>query len=355
MIFGSDNESGASARVMQAIVDANQGFTHGYGADEWTRQAVEALQRVFECDLQAYFVATGTASNCLALACLTRPWESVLCHDAAHLVVDESTAPEFYTGGARMLPISRGAGKLSAGHIDSYFEKAGSDIPHHAQASVVSITQASEIGLVYSPREIQAIGAACKKHGLKLHMDGARFTNALVSQGCTPAELSWKSGVDVLSLGASKCGALCAEAVIFFDTTLAQDFVHHRKRSGHLVSKGRLYGAQVLGWLRDDHWLELARHANAQAAQLAESMAAIEGVQIVWPVEANQVFATMPADLAAGLRQAGAEFYDWYPASLPAGFEKKDNDVFVRLVASFRTRDEDRRQFVERMLELTAP
>jgi threonine aldolase len=352
MNFGSDNESGACQQVIETLLEANHGFAHGYGDDDWTGQAQAELRRIFDCDLQAWFVATGTASNCLALASLTRPWEKVLCHDSAHLVIDESTAPEFFTGGARMVPISRGAGKLTADHVEHYLEDAGTDLPHHAQARVVSITQANELGLVYSPREIQSISRVCKQHGLKLHMDGARFSNAVVSQACTPAELTWKSGVDVLSLGATKCGALCAEAVIFFDASLSKEFIHHRKRSGHLLSKGRLFGAQMTGWLRDDHWLELARNANTQAAGLADSMSAIDGVRIVWPTEGNQVFATMPEKLADELRNAGAEFYEWYPASLPIDFEHAASDVFVRLVTSFSTRDEDRDEFIALMTEL---
>ena len=178
-------------------------------------------------------------------------------------------------------------------------------------------------------------------------MDGARFANALASLECTPADLTWKSGVDVLSLGATKCGALCAEAVIFFDKELSETFIHRRKRSGHLLSKGRLFGAQFVGWLRDNHWLELAKQANSQAAQLAEMISSIEGLQLVWPVQANELFITMPKDLAKCLREAGAEFYEWYLEALPINIEIGDDDVFVRLVTSFATTDEQRIEFCE--------
>ncbi len=349
MLFCSDNQTGASRQVLDTLMEANQGLTHSYGEDEWTTRAEESLRRVFECDLQAYFVATGTAANCLALSCLTQPWETVLCHSVSHLVMDESTAPEFYTAGARLVPIAAGAGKLSAEHVLDYLRDVGTDSPHNPQAGAVSVTQASEIGLVYSPEELSAISRICRSHGQKLHMDGARFANALAALGCTPAELSWKSGVDVLSLGATKCGALCAEAVIFFDTALSKNLEHQRKRSGHLVSKGRLFGAQFTGWLRDDHWLDLARHANSQASQLAEALGTMEGVRIVWPVETNQIFVTLPTSLTESLRKAGAEFYEWYPASLPADFELKENESLVRLVTSFQTRDEDRAEFIRHL------
>jgi threonine aldolase len=178
-------------------------------------------------------------------------------------------------------------------------------------------------------------------------MDGARFANALASLECTPGDLTWKSGVDILSLGATKCGALCAEAVIFFDKELSASFIHRRKRSGHLLSKGHVFGAQFAGWLRDNHWLELANHANTQAAQLAEMISSIEGLQLVWPVQANEIFITMPKDLAKFLWEAGAEFYEWYLAAMPKNIEIGDDDVFVRLVTSFATTDEQRIEFCE--------
>jgi len=345
MNFGSDNQTCASEQVMETMLAANRGFTHGYGDDEWTRRATEELRRVFDCDLEAHFVATGTAANCLALSCLVRPWETILCHASAHVLIDESTAPEFFTAGARMLPISHGDGKLSADHLLDYFRRARTDVPHNSQAGALSVTQASEVGLVYAPQEIKAIGKVCKYNGLRMHMDGARFANALVSLNCSPAELTWKSGVDVLCLGATKCGALCAEAVIFFDKKFCEELVQRRKRSGHLVSKGRLFGAQFVGWLRDDHWLDLARHANLQAVELSKYLSACNEIQIVWPVQSNQIFATMPQDLAAGLRKAGAEFYEWSSEVLPKNIRIKADDVLVRLVTSFLTTAEDNAVF----------
>jgi threonine aldolase len=349
MNFGSDNQTGASRQVLEMLTVANDGITHGYGDDEWTQQAVDALKDVFECDLDAYFVPTGTAANCLALSCMVQPWETILCHSHAHINVDESTAPEQFTGGARMLPISKGAGKITVEHLDNYFANVGTHEPHNPLARALSITQASEAGLVYFIDEVKSLCAAAKEHGLSVHMDGARFANALVTQNCSPAELTWKAGVDVLCLGATKCGALCAEAVIFFNKDLAKTFIHRRKRAGHLVSKGRLFGAQFLGWLKDNHWLELATHANSQAAKLAGQLATFEGVQLVWPVQANEVFVTMPKGLVTVLWDASAEFYDWYPDVRPADMMLGEDEMIVRLVTSFSSRDEERVEFCERI------
>ena len=284
MYFGSDNQTGASPKVLGMLVEANNEYTHGYGDDRWTDRAIEALKAAFECDLEAYFVATGTAANSLALSCMVQPWEEILCHDSAHIILDESTAPEFFTGGARMLSVSKGQGKITPQHLENYFQTIGTDYPHNVRATALSITQASESGLVYTPTEISALSKVAKGNGLSVHMDGARFANAVASQQVTPAELSWKAGVDVLCLGATKCGALCAEVVIFFNKELAKTFTHRRKRGGHLLSKGRVFGAQMVGWLQDDHWLELANQANTQAAKLAETINGIDGLQLVWPV-----------------------------------------------------------------------
>ena len=347
MYFGSDNQTGASSQVLAMLTQANSGYTHGYGDDQWTNQAVEALKTLFECDLEAYFVATGTAANSLALSCMVKPWESVLCHDSAHIILDESTAPELFTGGARMRSISQGEGKMSPKHLQDYLQTIGTDYPHNVRAAALSITQASESGLVYTPEQVSALSRMAKDNGLSVHMDGARFANAVASQQCTPAELSWKAGVDVLCLGATKCGALCAEVVIFFNKELADTFTHRRKRGGHLLSKGRLFGAQMVGWLKDDHWLDLAQHANTQATQLAKKIATFGCLQLVWPVESNELFIIMPKGLAEHLQAAGAEFYDWYVDTLPPNITINENEIFARLVTSFITQDAQCEDFCE--------
>jgi len=349
--FGSDNQTGCSTKVLEALVAANQGHTHGYGNDEWTRRAVAALRDVFETDLDAYFVPTGTAANCLALACLVQPWQVVLCHAQSHIAVDESTAPEFFTGGARAQGIGHGEAKLTERTLRAHLDRAGHETPHNAQAGAVSIAQATECGLVYTPSDIAALADCAHANSLALHMDGARFSNALVTQACSPAELSWKAGVDILTLGASKNGCLAAEAMLVFRKDLASGIEHRRKRSGHLLSKGRFFGAQILGWLSDGHWLDLARHANRQATALAKRLAAIPGVSLVWPVQANEVFVVMPRQVAEQLRKEGAEFYEWYVDAMPGGQEIGCDEAFIRLVCSFATTDAEVEALVSRTLQ----
>lgn len=345
MQFGSDNQTGASEKVIKKLLEANAGYTHGYGNDDWTQRAVDALKNVFECELDAFFVATGTAANSLALSCLIQPWESVLCHAQSHINLDESTAPEFFSGGGRLVGISKHKGKIEIEDLNRYFEKLNIDSPHNSRATALSITQSSEVGLVYSVEEVSALTKKAHSHGLLVHMDDARFSNALASVGCKPAELTWKAGVDVLCLGASKNGALAAEAVIFFKQGYAEQFIHRRKRAGHLLSKGRLFGAQFVGWLENGYWLELARHANAQANRLASELSKIEGVRFAWPTQANEVMVVMPKVMAKKLQSLGAEFYEWYPDSLPASFILKEHETFVRLVTSFQTSDQHISEF----------
>jgi len=339
MQFGSDNQAGASRQVLEMLTTANTGFTHGYGDDQWCAQAKETLKQFFNCPLEVFFVASGTAANSLALSCLVQPWETILCHHQAHILLDESTAPEFFTGGARIIPVTRRAGKLELYHLERYFQTLAEESPHTPRSGALSITQTNEAGLVYTPNQITALCSFAHKHHMQVHMDGARFANSVAALGCTPADLTWKAGVDVLSLGATKCGALAAEAVIFFQRDLAATFIHRRKRAGHLVSKGRLFGAQFVGWLKDDHWLELASHANRQAQRLADELASFPAIRLQWPREANELFVTMPRQLADTLQESGAEFYKWPTQALPEGTELGKDDVFVRLVTSFVTTD----------------
>jgi threonine aldolase len=354
MQFGSDNQAGASRRVLETLNSANTGFTDGYGDDQWCSQATEALTKLFDCELEVFFVATGTAANSLALSCLVQPWETVLCHHHAHILLDESTAPEFFSGGARLIPISHRAGKLEVRHLEKYFQAVSPEIPHTPTAKALSLTQTNEAGLVYTPEETAALCSLAHENGLHVHMDGARFSNAVAALACAPADISWKAGVDVLTLGATKCGALAAEAVIFFNRELAASFIQRRKRSGHLLSKGRLFGAQFVGWLQGNHWLDLAGHANRQAQHLVDTLAGFSNVQQVWPCQANEIFLIMPGKLADTLQAAGAEFYQWPVTALPAGLVLKENDVFVRLVTSFATSDEHITEFCD-LIDKYAP
>jgi threonine aldolase len=347
MKFGSDNQAGASQQVLEAVLKANTGFTHGYGDDKWCSLATDMIEELFRCELDLFFVATGTAANSLALSCLVQPWETILCHHHSHILLDESTAPEFFSGGARLIPISQKAGKLDSRHLEQFFEKVSPEVPHTPTAKALSITQANEAGQVYTVEEIKALTTLAHDHGLHVHMDGARFANAIAALGCKPADVTCNAGVDVLTLGATKCGALAAEAVIFFNRDLSKNFIHRRKRSGHLISKGRLFGAQFIGWLKDNHWLDLAKHANVKAEQLAKKLGSLPQVQQVWPCIANEIFLIMPRFLSEKLHEAGAEFYQWPETALPAGKTLNKNEVFVRLVTSFVTTDEHINEFCD--------
>jgi threonine aldolase len=345
MNFGSDNQAGASQRVIDAVVAANAGNAHGYGSDPWSERATNLLRETFQCDLEAFFVPTGTAANSLALSCLAQPWEIILCHNHAHILNDEATAPEFFTGGARLIGISQHDGKLEPRHLSEYFQYAGKEYPHNSRATVLSITQASENGLVYTPDEIASLSSLARNEQLKIQMDGARFANAVAALKCAPADISWKADVDVLCLGATKNGALACEVVLFFDKKLADQFVHRRKRSGHLLSKSRFIGAQMEAWLRDGYWLKLATHANDCAAKLAKELASIPGIRITWSPQANEIFVVLAKQLVERLRAAGAEFYEWPLAALPPAMKITSDEAYVRLVTSFLTTDSEIQKF----------
>ena len=325
--FASDNVAPAAPEVMAALGRVNQGSVHSYGDDPETQRLAALARATFETELAIYPVATGTAANALALAVLAPPYGGVYCHAAAHVNTDECGAPEFYSGGAKLLPLDSADCKLSAQQLDAPMAHAREMGVHHVAPAAISISQATEWGTVYRPGELRALSAAAHRHGLRVHMDGARFANAVAHLGCTPAEASWKSGVDVLSFGGTKNGALAAEAVIFFDPALARDFELRRKRAGHLWSKLRYLSAQLCACLENDLWLRHGRHANALAARLAQGLAQ-RGLPLAHPVEANEVFVAMPVNLITTLRAQGFEFYEW-PAP------RIDNQPIVRLVTAY--------------------
>ena len=321
--FRSDNTAGAVPEILAALAKANQGRAAGYGDDDLTNALQGRLAEVFEREVAVFPVATGTAANALALSALAPPWSAVLCHQEAHIAAAECGAPEFFTGGAKLTLLPGYNGKLSAAAVAAH---CGQELrPHRGKASAVSISQAGESGALYAPTEIAALSAVCRRHDLKLHMDGARFANAVAALGCTPAEASWKAGVDVLSFGLTKNGAMGAEAVLFFDPALAENFDYRRKRGGHLFSKMRFVSAQFLALLENGLWLELAAHANAMAKRLADGVARLPGVSPAYPVETNQVFLTLPERAIAALESRGFLFYRW---ETPAG-------LGIRLVTGF--------------------
>jgi threonine aldolase len=308
MRFFSDNAAAACPEVMAAIAAANRLDT-AYDGDALSQRLSERFSELFGTEVAALWVATGTAANSLALAALCPPHGSIVCHRDAHIQNDECGAPEFYTHGAKLV-LGEGAGaKLTPAAVEAALATIRNDV-HQVQPHALSITNATEYGLVYTPDETAALGELCKARGLGFHVDGARFANAAARLGCAPAELTWKAGVDALSFGFVKNGGMSAEMLVFFRPELAAATLYRRKRAGHLLSKGRYLAAQVLAMLEDDLWLRNARQANAAAARLAE---AARAERLVLPVEANEIFVRVSADEAARLREQGFDFYDWGP------------------------------------------
>jgi threonine aldolase len=339
MEFGSDNTAGVHESMLAALAGANEGRAKSYGYDPWSKRAEEALSEVFERDVSAFLVLTGTAANALALSCIVPPFGAVLCHDEAHLNTDECGAPELFSGGAKLMPLSAAGGKITARQITQRLDGLIRG-EHESKPTAVSITQLSEVGTAYSPAEVGAIGSLCRARGLRLHMDGSRFANALAGTRATPAEMTWRAGVDVMSFGATKNGAMALEAVVFFDQSLAADFRYRRKRAGQLLSKSRFLGAQMLAYLENDLWLKNAEHANAMAGLLAGKLAAIRGVRLPLPTEGNEVFAVMPRSLHAAMLVEGAHYYEW-PSGGSSITGVGEGECVTRFVASYRTREEE--------------
>ncbi|MBV8536365.1 MAG: low specificity L-threonine aldolase [Alphaproteobacteria bacterium] len=330
MNFCSDNTAGAHPTILAALAAANDGAAMPYGNDDLTRKVETRIREIFERDCAVFLVGTGTAANALALACLTPPWGTVYCHPDSHVNRDECGAPEFYAGGAKLIAVAGDDGKFSAERLAATIMPGDVGVAHHAQPAAVSLTQATEAGTVYTPAEIRAIADVAHRNGLAVHMDGARFANALVSLGRSPAELTWRAGVDVLSFGATKNGAVAAEAVVFFDKAKAAEMPFRRKRGGQLWSKMRFLAAQFDAYLGQDLWLMNARFANSQARRLGQGLAKLPGARIAYPVEANEVFVTLPEAVILGLEADGFRFYRW----------PDDTATMLRLVTSFNTAPE---------------
>ncbi len=307
--FASDNYAGICPEVWQAMQAANSGFASSYGDDLWTERACEKIRCLFETDCQVFFVFNGTAANSLALASLCRSYHSVICHDLAHVETDECGAPEFFSNGTKLLHIAGPDGKFDLAEVERTITRR-SDI-HYPRPRVLSLTQATEVGTVYAPEEIAAASDLARRYGLRVHMDGARFANAIASLGVAPADISWRAGVDVLCLGGAKNGMAIGEAVVFFDQQLAHEFEYRCKQAGQLASKMRFISAPWLGLLEGGTWLKNARQANDCAALLADELAAIDGISIIYPRQANSVFVQMPETVAAALRAAGWYFYSF--------------------------------------------
>ena len=305
MRFFSDNAAPVHPAVMQAMADANHIDT-AYDGDQWSAQLDAAFSAVFGRDVAVLWVATGTSANCLALASLVQPHQGVICHREAHIEVDECGAPGFYTAGAKLMLVEGDGAKVTPETVEACLNGIRNDV-HQVQAAALSITNATEYGMVYSPAEVAALGALCHDRGLGLHMDGARFANAVATLGCAPADVTVNAGVDVLSFGFVKNGGMGAEALVYFDPAMADAARYRRKRAGHLQSKGRFLAAQLLVMLENDMWLTNARSANAAAQIIPDAAAG----RLLYPVQANEIFLRLTPAEAAALRAQGFDFYDW--------------------------------------------
>lgn len=336
MIFSSDNWAGAIPAVLDAVAAiGREGPAAAYGHDSTTARLEARLAELFEHEVAVLLVTTGTAANALSIAALAPPWGAVLAHEEAHLAIDECGASEFFAG-TRTLRLPGTRGKLDAEGLAARLAEIPRGL-HHGELSVLSLTSPNEYGLVYAPGELAALCDVAKAHRLAVHLDGARFGNAVAHLGCTPAEATWKAGVDVLSFGGTKGGCLMAEAIVAFDPALKEKLAFLRKRSGQLVSKQRLISAQFEAWLADDRWLSAAAHANAMADRLATALATAPRARLAWRPQANEIFAFMSETEAERLRAAGARFYDWSTAALGPEDRPEAGERLWRFVTSFAT------------------
>lgn len=345
MNFGSDNTAPAHPRIMEAVVRANAGHALAYGDDPLTAGVTETLRTLFEApEAEVMLVATGTAANSLALAALVKPWEAIFCSALAHIHTDECGAPEFYSGGAKLVLVEETHARIAPEHLDAAIREGFERGLHYVQPGAVALTQVTERGTVYGLGDLQALSGVAHGHGLPVHLDGARFANALVSLGCTPAEMTWRAGIDAVSFGATKNGCLDAEAILVFDPARARDLGFRRKRAGHLFSKHRFLAAQMAAYLENGLWLETARASNAAAARLAQGLEALPHARIEAPVEANIIFVTLPRAAHRRAVEGGAQYYKTYE-DLAGGTE--EDAITARLVTNWGTTDEEIDRFVE--------
>jgi threonine aldolase len=336
--FGSDNYAGICPEAWAALAEANQGHAVSYGEDPWTARAADLIREVFETHCEVFFVFNGTAANALSLASTGQSYHSILCHEIAHVETDECGAPEFFSNGMKVLQIAGADGKMDPAGIERMVTKRA-DI-HYPKPRAVSLTEATEVGTVYSVAELEAISARTKQFGLRLHMDGARFANAVASLGVRPKEITWQAGVDVLCFGGTKNGTHVGDAVVFFNRELADEFEYRRKQAGQLCSKMRFLTAPWVGLLQNGAWLRRAAHANAMARRLHDHLQEITEVKILFPTQANAVFADLPPYLIRALRKEGWKFYTFI------------GQGGCRLMCAWDTTEEDVDRFVADMKRL---
>ncbi|HOB31357.1 MAG TPA: low specificity L-threonine aldolase [Verrucomicrobiota bacterium] len=338
--FASDNYAGICPEALEALLEANAHHEVSYGEDAWTAKAADLIREVFETKCEVFFVFNGTAANSLSLAALCQSYHSVLCHELAHVETSECGAPEFFANGSKVLLLPGANGKIDPAAVRNAVLKR-TDI-HYPKPRALSLTQVTEVGTVYSPDELRALTAVAREHGLRVHMDGSRFANAVAALGVAPKEISWQAGVDVLCFGGSKNGIGIGEAVVFFDLELAKEFEYRCKQGGQLASKMRFLSAPWTGMLRDGAWLKHARRSNAMAKRLAEGLSRVPGVEIVYPVDSNAVFVRLPSGMEEALHRRGWHFY----TGVVTPFES-------RLMCSWDTTEEDVDAFVADALRLT--
>ncbi len=340
MNFASDNVTGAAPQILQAVVAANEGTTSSYGADPLTARVQDQIRTIFQApEARVFLVATGTAANALSCAILTDPWGAIYCHRNAHIEEDECGAPEFFTGGSKLVLIDGDHARMNPEGLRRAIAHTARAGVHNVQRGMVSLTNATEAGAVYTPAQVAEICAVARDFELPVHMDGARFANAVASTGASPADLTWRAGVDVLSFGGTKNGCLGVEAVVIFDPARAWEFELRRKRAGHLFSKHRFLAAQMSAYLEGDLWLALARHANAMATRLSQGITALPGAHLTHPTEANAVFAALPRGAHRRAQDGGAHYYFWpFDQSLDG---PEDEPLTCRLVTSWSTTPDD--------------
>jgi threonine aldolase len=336
MFFASDNWAGAHPKIAASLVSHSTGFTPAYGSSELDKQVERTFSEVFEREVAVFFVGTGTAANSLSLTAMNRPGGVSFCHREAHMMEDECGAPEYFMGGSRLCAVDGLLGRMSPHRLEQAIARFPAEFIHAGRPAAVSITQATEVGTLYALDDIAAIAEICRKHALPLHMDGARFANALASLDVTPAEMTWKQGIDILSFGGTKNGCWCAEAVVFLDAEKAHDFAFLRKRAAQLYSKSRFIAAQFEAYFAEGLWMEIARHSNSMAARLARHIIASPNARLAWEPQANEVFPIFRRAFAEELKDKGVVFYLWNP---PHGFggEMGEDETICRLVTSFAT------------------
>ncbi len=340
MFFASDNWAGAHPKIAAGLSSHTSGFEPAYGNGSLDAKVKKRFSEIFEREVAVFFVGTGTAANSLSLVSANKPGGLSFCHRDSHIMDDECGAPEYFMGGSRLFAIDGPLGRIDPQKLASAVGRFAVDNVHAGRPAAISITQATEVGTVYGLDQIQAISTIAKSHSLPLHMDGARFANALVALETTPAEMTWKSGVDIVSFGGTKNGCWCAEAVVMFDLDRAREFGFIRKRAAQLFSKSRFIAAQFDAYFQDGLWLETAAHANAMAARLAGHIRTSQKARLAWEPQANEVFAIMPLDTANALQENSAAFYDWLTPHGFGGVVAPDEKIW-RFVTSFATTAEE--------------